>query len=55
MPVVVSSACTDGTFTCSGHFPSAAGMGFTGVRMDSVTGTDLYEGVKMCVGAVVGL
>ena len=53
--VVVGSACSDGTFTGAGPFSSAAGMGFTGVRMDGVTGTDLYEGVKMCVGAVVGL
>ena len=41
MPVVVSSACTDGTFTCSGHFPSAAGMGFTGTRGDGFAETDL--------------
>ena len=55
MPVVVSSACTDGTFTCSGHFPSAAGMGFTGTRGDGFAETDLWEGVQACVGAVVGL
>ena len=53
--VVVSSACSDGTFTCAGPSSSAVGMGFTGARGDGVTGTDLCEGVKMCVGAVVGL
>ena len=53
--VVVSSACIDSTFTCSGPFSSAAGMGFTGTRGDGFTETDLWEGVKMCVGAVVGL
>ena len=55
MPVVVSSACTDGTFTCSSHFPSAAGMGFTGTRGDGFAETDLCEGAKMCVDTVVGL
>ena len=35
MPVVVvSSACTDGTFSCAGPFSSAASMGFTGTRGD---------------------
>ena len=53
--VVVGSACSDGTFTGAGPFSSAAGMDFT-VRRDGVTdGTYLCEGVKMCVGAVVGL
>ena len=33
MPVVVvSSVCTNGTFTFAGPFSSAAGMGFTGTR-----------------------
>ena len=31
------------------------GMGFTGARGDGATGTDLREGVYMCVSAVVGL
>ena len=53
--VVVSSACSDGTFTRAGPSSSVAGMGFTGARGNGVTGTDLCEGVKMCVGAVVGL
>ena len=53
--VVVSSACIDGTFTCAGPFSSAAGMGFTGTRGDGFTETDLWEGAKTCVGAVVGL
>ena len=53
--VVVSSACIDGTFTCASPFSSAAGMGFTGTRGDGFTETDLWEGVKTCVGAVVGL
>ena len=53
--VVVGSACSDGAFTSAGPFSSAAGMGLTGARRDGVTGTDLCEGVKMCVGAVVGL
>ena len=53
--VVVGSTCSDGTFTCAGPSSSAGGMGFTKIRGDCVTGTDLCEGVKMCVGAVVGL
>ena len=53
--VVVGSACSDGTFTCAGPFSFAAGMGFTGARGDGATGTDLREGVYMCVSAVVGL
>ena len=53
--VVVSSACIDSTFTCSGPFSSAAGMGFTGTRGGGFTETDLWEGVKTCVSAVVGL
>ena len=53
--VVVGSTCSDGTFTCAGPSSSAAGMGFTKVRGNGVTGTDLCEGVIMCVGAVVGL
>ena len=56
MPVVVvSSACTNGTFTCAGPFSSAAGMGFTGTRGDGFTETDLCEEAKMCVDTVVGL
>ena len=53
--VVVSSACTHGTFTFAGPFSSALGIGFTGTRGGGVTGTDLCEGVKMYVGAVIGL
>ena len=53
--VVVGSACSDGTFTGAGPFSSAAGMGFTGTRGGGFTETDLWEGVKACVGAVVGL
>ena len=45
----------DGTFTCAGLFSSAAGMGFAGTRGDGFTETDLWEGIKTCVGAVLGL
>lgn len=56
MPVVVvSSACTNGTFTFAGPFSSAAGMGFTGTRGDGFAETDLCEGAKMCLDTVVGL
>ena len=34
---------------------SAASMGFTGTRGDGFIETDLCEGAKMCVDAVVGL
>ena len=53
--VVVSSTCINSTFTCAGPFSSAAGMGFTGTRGGGFTETDLWEEVKTCVGAVVGL
>ena len=56
MPVVVvSSACTDGTFSCVGPFSSAAGMGFTGTRGGGFIEADLCKGAKISVDAVVGL
>ena len=54
MPVVVvSSACTDGTFSCAGPFPEHRQI--WGTRGDGFIETDLCEGAKMCVDAVLGL